>query len=83
MRLQHTEDNKGITLCQIKKNYTNGCAVEAESIHLFKSAHFVMHKMLHMYLFDIVCVKWIRNTPNKKCSLEYDLNMQPQSFSVY
>ena len=36
VRLQHTKDNKGITLCQIKKDYTNGYAVEAESIHLFK-----------------------------------------------
>ena len=36
MRLQHTKDNKGITLCQIKKNYTNGCAVKAKSIHLFR-----------------------------------------------
>lgn len=82
VRLPHTEDNKGITLCQIKKNYTNGCAVEAETIHLFKSAHFVMHKMVHIYLFDIVCVKWIENRPNKTYSFKYYSNMRLWGFST-
>lgn len=33
VRLRHTEETKGITLCQIKKNYASGCAVQAKRIH--------------------------------------------------
>ena len=75
MRLRHTEDGGGITLCQIKKKYRNVCAVEAESIHLFKSAHFVIRKTLHIYLFDIVCVRRIRRIQNKTAA--------PETFSTY
>lgn len=33
VRLRHTEETKGITLCQIKKNYASGCVVQAKRIH--------------------------------------------------
>lgn len=32
-------------------------------------------QMLHFYLFDIVCVKWIRNTQNKKYHSKYYSNV--------
>lgn len=41
---------KGITLCQIKKNYTNGYAVQAESIHLSSTEN-----ALRLFIWNCVC----------------------------
>lgn len=77
-KLRHTEDKKkGIILYKWRKTAQRLCIWSREHSSKLHRKHATF-----IYLSDIVCAKWIRNTPNKNIFFQTLFKYAPGPFSI-